>query len=179
MLHLCCRQEEFHIHILLQVKVPNKVTVRRSLQACTQSPRTVLLCVTGVRGYWYKPVDGKDFWSSQTWPWFEPVLWISSLSFKQPSEIRGYCCSCFQNYACTPAPVTADMLVHHQILLSIYLSVSGIFGSISQKQHCLLCICESLNLESVKHSYITAEISWSLAASSFSGRLLQFNKLHL
>lgn len=81
-LHLCCGQKEFHTHILLQV---NKVTVRRTLQACTQSPRAVLLCVTGVRGYRYKTVDGKDFWSSQTWPWFEPVLWISSLSFKQPS----------------------------------------------------------------------------------------------
>lgn len=84
-LHLCCGQKEFYTHILLQVKVPNKVTVRRSLQACTQSPRAVLLRVTGARGYGYKTVDGKDFWSSQTWPWFEPVLWISSLSFKQPS----------------------------------------------------------------------------------------------
>lgn len=71
------------VNILPQVWVPREATVMGLLKACMQSSRTEQLSVNGVRGYQYKTADGRDFWSVQTWLWFEPALWISSLSTNQ------------------------------------------------------------------------------------------------
>lgn len=135
-LYLCCRQKGFHIHIF----APGQSSQWSHSNGIITGMYAVIKNWTTVCNWCQRLPIQNHRWKGLLVKPDLALIWTSALNKQllQPpalSEIRGYCCSCFQSYACILTLVTTDML-GSPLDLADYLPVPSIFCSISWQLHC-------------------------------------------